>query len=378
MKAREIHDLTGLRALLAEGVPLTGVRLQGLDLTGELGAELARRDCRGLVVLGGQLAPGLQEHLIGTGATVFPTGPQAPVDPYRSLLYRPQELYSGLLEDGYQATPDARAYAWTRQASADSDVFVALLRAIHDQSMSDALDELLEGRRVVAVMGGHALLRDSTEYADAARLGHRLAAGGASVMTGGGPGAMEAANLGAFCSGEATLEEALREVAKVPSFRPSIDDWAISAWQSREQISASDAAGAPSDAGRSIGVPTWFYGHEPPNLFAGAVAKFFSNALREDQLVGRCRGGVVVLPGAAGTVQEVFQAITPLYYAESDKADQTQPLPPLVLVGRRHWSQNLPVWDAVQALAAGRRMQGCTHLVDSVAEAADLLSPGAA
>ena len=32
----------------------------------------------------------------------------------------------------------------------------------------------------------------------------------------------------------------------------------------------------------SLGVPTWFYGHEPPNLFATRIAKFFTNALRED------------------------------------------------------------------------------------------------
>jgi len=29
-------------------------------------------------------------------------------------------------------------------------------------------------------------------------------------------------------------------------------------------------------------IPTWFYGHEPPDVFASAIAKYFSNALRED------------------------------------------------------------------------------------------------
>ena len=66
---------------------------------------------------------------------------------------------------------------------------------------------------------------------------------------------------------------------------------------------------------RSIGIPTWFYGHEPPNVFCDGIAKFFSNALREDGLLARSTEGIVVLPGAAGTAQEVFQAVTPLYYA---------------------------------------------------------------
>ena len=75
-----------------------------------------------------------------------------------------------------------------------------------------------------------------------------------------------------------------------------------------------DDLGEPAEV-TSVGVPTWFYGHEPPNVFAGAIAKFFSNALREDGLLARCTDGVVYLPGAAGTVQEVFQAVTGHYYA---------------------------------------------------------------
>ncbi len=50
----------------------------------------------------------------------------------------------------------------------------------------------------MGVMGGHAVSRDTEPYAGAARLGHRLAAAGLAVLTGGGPGAMEAANLGAL------------------------------------------------------------------------------------------------------------------------------------------------------------------------------------
>lgn len=365
MPAHEIETLDELRDVLAGGAPLSGLRLQGLDLTGPEGHRLLHADCHGLVVLGGVLPADLEHRLRARGVTIFPSDPQAPIAPYRARPYSPAELYDGLLEQGYAATPDAAAYAWSRQANLASDVFVTLLRAVHDHSMTDAVDELLAGRSVVGVMGGHALDRGTTDYADAAAMAHELASSGRTVLTGGGPGAMEAANLGALCRTERALDRALDALAAVPSFRPSIDAWARLAWDVREQ--AAPAITDQRDV-RSVGIPTWFYGHEPPNLFASRIAKFFSNALREDLLVQRCTHGIVVLPGAAGTVQEIFQAVTPLYYATPGSA-----LPPLVLVGREHWTERIPVWDAVTHLGAGRDLAQAAHLVDSPAEAADLL-----
>jgi predicted Rossmann-fold nucleotide-binding protein len=124
--------------------------------------------------------------------------------------------------------------------------------------------------------------------------------------------------------------------------------------------------GAPGEV-TSVGVPTWFYGQEPPNVFAGAIAKFFSNALREDGLLARCTDGVVYLPGAAGTVQEVFQAVTGHYYARA-------PAAPLVLVGHSAWTDQLPVWPLLTALAGDRPMAGTIHLVDSVEAAAEVFA----
>lgn len=128
------------------------------------------------------------------------------------------------------------------------------------------------------------------------------------------------------------------------------------------------APGSYDGPARSVGIPTWFYGHEPPNVFCDVIAKFFSNALREEGLIARARRGVVVLPGAAGTVQEIFQSVTPLYYAVPG-----EPLPPLVLVGREHWTQTVPVWPAVQALGAGRDMAEAIHLVEELDEAAAIV-----
>ena len=48
---------------------------------------------------------------------------------------------------------------------------------------------------------------------------------------------------------------------------------------------------------RSLGIPTWFYGHEPPNVFCDVIAKYFSNAIREEGLLARSTAGIVVLDG---------------------------------------------------------------------------------
>lgn len=362
---REVEDQTTWARLLRSPEPLHALRLQGLDLTVDRDLLLAREDLSDIVVLGGVLDEEVQQHLREHSSIIFPAAPGAPVDPYRARLYTPQELYAGLEEDGYPSTVDARAYRWFEDAEVRHDAYVTVLRAIHDDAMSDALTSVVEGRRVVGVMGGHALRRGSDDFAAAALLGHRLAASGVLVVTGGGPGAMEAANLGAWAPDETALAAALDAVAAVPDFWPDIGAWARPALRLRL-----DAPGEWPGRLRSLGIPTWYYGHEPPNAFAQLVAKFFSNAVREDLLLAHSRGGLVVLPGAAGTVQEVFQMATRLYY-EVGSADR--PLPPLVLVGVDHWSRQLPVWPLLQALAVDRRMAGSLHLVDTVDEASTLL-----
>jgi predicted Rossmann-fold nucleotide-binding protein len=362
----EIETTADLDTALASGRALAGRRIQDLDLTAYQDVLLARTDLEGLVVLGGRLPAALEGHLRAHGALVFPTDPHAPVNPYRSTLYQPHELYAGIEERGYEATPDALAYHWSRDASQHHDAFVTLLRAIHDDSITDALTEFIGARPVVGVMGGHALARGTQGYAAAARLAHRLASGGLVVATGGGPGAMEAANLGAFCPDADRLAEAVERLSGVPSFRPDIAPWAQLALQLHDEIME---AGREQEVA-SVGIPTWFYGHEPPNVFCDGIGKYFSNAIREDGLLARCTAGLVVLEGAAGTVQEIFQAVTPLYYAAEDRD-----LPPLVLVGREYWTETVPLWPALQALGSERRMDAAVHLVDDPAEAVPLLNP---
>ena len=169
---------------------------------------------------------------------------------------------------------------------------------------------------------------------------------------------MEAANLGGRLAHEpaAVLTEALDRLAAVPSYHPSVEAWVAGA---RPVLALGDSP--------TLGIPTWFYGHEPTNLFATAIAKYFRNALREAILLQICDAGIVFLPGAAGTVQEVFQDACENYYAAEEL------VAPMVLVDRSYWTVEHPVWPLLQSLAHGRPMESHIHLVDTADDAAALI-----
>lgn len=362
----DVEDVERFDALLEAGAAsMHGWHFQAVDLRGR-SAELVRLRASGAIFMGCTFAEGIEELLRSRGALIFPTLPHIPFNAYRGRLYTGAELYAGIGGAEYEAVPDARIYQWTMQAGSGRALNATLATAMHDHAISDALDDVLDGcaaagTPVVGVMGGHVAARGSADYAQAARLGRSLARQGSMVATGGGPGAMEAANLGAYLSSydDDALDGALATLGAVPGFRPSITEWARAA----QQVLAAYPSGAPN-----IGIPTWFYGHEPPNVFATHIAKYFANSIREAVLLARSNGGIIFLPGAAGTVQEIFQDACENYYA-ADGA-----VTPMILVGRAHWEQELPVQPLLAALGRGRAMAANVHVVETVEEACEVLA----
>ena len=345
------------RRLAAGATTLHSWSVHGLDLR-RRGAALLGCQVSGATFLGCRFAPGDEAALTTSGALVLPVVSSAPLDSYRPDLYTPDELYDA---PRYDRTLDARVYAWSQRTP---DRHAALAAALHDHAIGEALQAWVADVRVCGVMGGHALQRDDPAYAAAAHLGRALGEH-AVVATGGGPGAMEAANLGARVAHEpaAVLESALAALAPVPSFHLSVDEWVDAA-----RSVLDDLPRGPLSA-ESLAVPTWYYGHEPSNLFATAIAKYVGNPAREAVLLEICDAGIIFLPGAAGTVQEVFQDACENYYADESA------VAPMVLVGVEHWTRTVPVWPALRALASGRLMEQRVHLVDTLAEAVAVIAP---
>ena len=283
---------------------------------------------------------------------------QFPVLPFRNALYRPEELFAGLdLDDpaSYAATLDFRTYRSMRVPRTRE---VGMLRALHDQSIVEEGLRFIEGRRVVAIMGGHAMRRDDPAYREVACLARDLARRDFLLVSGGGPGAMEATHLGALLapSGDLALDEAIAALGEVAAFPDtkhivgpdgSVDRalvealhaWSVPAFRLLDEID-------PAGRGTSMSVPTWFYGHEPPTPFATHIAKFFSNPIREDGLLSVAIDGVVYAPGASGTVQEVFEDAAQNAYRTV--LDRFSPMVFLDLDG--FWSERVPVLPVLRAL----------------------------
>ena len=357
---RDLETLHEVAAHVAAHGTLDGVLVRDLDLRG-MTEVLRGVSAVDAVLMGCGLPDPVEADLVEHGALVFPPLDGVPYHPYRRELYSVDELMEGYVRGDPESfgrdTLDSRIYEHytaLRRAGA-LPLLQAFAQRLHDHAMDRALREVLDDgpRRTVGVMGGHAMRRDEPGYRAVAQLGRQLSAAGYYVATGGGPGAMEAANLGAWhgAAHAAVVDAAVDQLAAVTSWRDP--RWFDTAWAVRE---------AWPDGAASLGIPTWFYGHEPTNLFATHVAKFFANSLREDGLLAIALHGVVYAPGSAGTVQEVFQDAAQNHYGTFSLVS------PMVFLGVDAWTRRLPVLPLLRSLAGERQYAERILVTDDVDE----------
>ena len=285
-----------------------------------------------------------------------------PFDIFREHLYSAEDLYKGyqLGKPGsYKDCYDQQVYNhYLEKGKAASDIKETLARTLHDHSMTNAMNDFLahfDERQVVGIMGGHGLLRTEAAYRQVVMVSKTLAENGCLMVSGGGPGAMEATHLGAWMAGrtEAETKDALAILQEAPSFKDKL--WLDTALQVMNKY--------PQEHVMSLGVPTWLYGHEPATPFATHIAKYFDNSIREDSILTIAKGGIIYSPGSAGTMQEIFQEAVQNHYLSFGYAS------PMIFLGSEYWSNEMPVWPLMQHLIAkGKYKNLLMTLTDSTDE----------
>ena len=289
----------------------------------------------------------------------FPTSPQR--------LYSPADLYQGFDPERagtLGASFDARVARWLADGELPArklSIAETIAARLHDTAIDRLVaDFVLKRMPSVGMMGSHAISRADPAFLQFALIARSLQRQGHLVITGGGPGLMEAANFGAFlgpCADD-VLDEALEILKRAPVYQGGGEAWARVAAEARAYVlqrmpgagPGSDWTSEAPEGARSLGLPTWYYNAEPANLFASHVGKYFFNSLREDGLVGVSTAGIVFGMGEAGTVQEIFQSASLNYYRAPDKAPT-----PMVFVGSDYWSSEAGAAAAGATISATRK-----------------------
>ena len=285
-----------------------------------------------------------------------------PYDVTRRTLYNADDLYAGYdpeVMGSFATCFDSRVYChFIATGKHPKHVEESLARTLHDHGIHQAMDDFFaehDKLHCLGVMGGHALMRTDPMFRQIVFLSKRLTEQGFCMLSGGGPGAMEATHLGAWMAGRTAeeVEQALAELAVAPSF--THPQWLASAFRVIGRF--------PQQRYHSLGIPTWLYGHEPSTPFATHIAKFFENSIREDSILTLAYGGIIYTPGSAGTLQEIFQDAVQNHYLSFGLSS------PMVFLGCDFWSREVPIYPLLcDLMSRGRYRNLLLTLTDDPAQ----------
>ncbi len=360
MKYAEIENQKELKHLFHKpGDIIDKVAFQDVDLS-EFEEDVFRFYFSNCLFLGCKMNEKIKEHIEDENY-IFPKL-NVPYNIYPNRLYDKDDLY-GEYELGnpasYEQTFDKTVYNHFIETGKEADsIKETLARRLHDHSITDALYDFLEKydeKKVVAVMGGHSLARNTADYKMVAKLSKELTENGYLMISGGGPGAMEAVHLGAWFAGRdiTDLQEAFMISDTAPLYKDKL--WPETAMQIIDKYPNKGEY-------ESLGIPTWLYGHEPPTPFATKIAKYFANSVREDGLLTIAKGGIIFSPGSAGTIQEVFQEITQNHYLSFGYAS------PMIFLNNQFWTEETPVYNYILDLVEKGKLK---NLILSVCDTID-------
>lgn len=360
---RMIRGIKSLKAFLALGDRLADCAIVGIDFEAHP-VDWSLHALDHVTFLGCNFSVEDEVALRRKGAFIYPRHPGLPYDPYRAKLYTWQELMAGFHPQKDESL-DLNIYTHFEHRRFNPDINEALNQRMHDHAIDDALRDLMEyndagmtQRKCIGIMGGHSTLRTDTWYRRVAETAKRLTEEGYFIASGGGPGIMEAANLGAWMAGHSpsALDEVLAVLARAPHFS---DAGYFEA--------ARVVLDLHPDGADSLAIPTWFYGHEPSNLFATHIAKYFSNSIREDTLLAVSLHGVVFAPGSAGTTQEIFMDAAQNHYATHNYYS------PMVFLGRQRYEIDTLLYPLMRQLSYGRPYHTQLFLTDEPEEVVQFL-----